>query len=60
MLTDIHASSEIRTHDPSVSAGEVGSWFRPRGLCDRHVANIETSYARYRRYKADSGEVEES
>jgi hypothetical protein len=35
--TDIHASSEIRTHDPSVRAGEDGSCLSPRGHCDRHV-----------------------
>jgi hypothetical protein len=34
---DIHALSGIRTHDPSVRAGEDGSCLRPRGLCDRHV-----------------------
>jgi hypothetical protein len=26
MHTDIHTSSEIGTHDPSVQAGEDGSW----------------------------------
>jgi hypothetical protein len=34
--TDIHASSGIRTHDPSVRAGEDSSCLRPRGHCDRH------------------------
>jgi hypothetical protein len=33
--TDIHASSGIRTHGPSVLAGEHGSYLRPRGHCDR-------------------------
>jgi hypothetical protein len=33
--TDIHASSEIRTYDPSARAGEDGSYLRPRGHCDR-------------------------
>jgi hypothetical protein len=33
--TDIHASSGIRTHDPSVRAGEDISWLRPHGHCDR-------------------------
>jgi hypothetical protein len=32
--TDIHASSEIRTHDPSVRASEDSSCLRPRGHCD--------------------------
>jgi hypothetical protein len=32
---DIHASSGIRTHVPSVRAAEDGSCFRPRGHCDR-------------------------
>jgi hypothetical protein len=35
-FTDIHASTETRTHDPSVRASEVGSCLRPRGHCDRH------------------------
>jgi hypothetical protein len=35
MHTDIHASSGIRTHDPSVSAGEDISCLRPRGQRDR-------------------------
>jgi hypothetical protein len=34
MHTDIHASSGIRTHDPSVRAGEDGSCLRPRGHYD--------------------------
>jgi hypothetical protein len=33
--TDIHASTGIRTHDPSVRAGEDGSCLRLRGHCDR-------------------------
>jgi hypothetical protein len=33
--TDIHASSGIRTHDPSVQASEDTSCLRPRGHCDR-------------------------
>jgi hypothetical protein len=33
--TDIHALNGIRTHDPSVRAGEDGSCRRPRGHCDR-------------------------
>jgi hypothetical protein len=32
---DIHASSGIRTHDPSVRMGEEGSCLRPRNHCDR-------------------------
>jgi hypothetical protein len=31
----IHTSSRIRTHDPSVRAGEEGSCLRPRGHCHR-------------------------
>jgi hypothetical protein len=38
--TDIHASNGIRTHDPSVRAGEDGSCLRPRGHCDRRVWNL--------------------
>jgi hypothetical protein len=33
--TDIHVSSGIRNHDPSVLAGEDGSFLRPRGHCNR-------------------------
>jgi hypothetical protein len=33
--TNIHASSGIRTHDPSVRADEDGSCLRLRGHCDR-------------------------
>jgi hypothetical protein len=33
--TDIHALSGIRTHDPSVRAGEHVSYLRPAGHCDR-------------------------
>jgi hypothetical protein len=33
--TDIHASSEVRTHDLSVQAGEDSSCPRSRGHCDR-------------------------
>jgi hypothetical protein len=32
---NIRASSGIRTHDPSVQAGEDISCPRPRGHCDR-------------------------
>jgi hypothetical protein len=34
--TDIHVSSGIRTHDPSVWAEDNSSCLRPRGHCDRH------------------------
>jgi hypothetical protein len=33
--TDIHALSGIRTHDPSVRAGEDSSCLSPRDHCDR-------------------------
>jgi hypothetical protein len=33
--TNIHASSGILTHDPSVRASEESSCLRPRGYCDR-------------------------
>jgi hypothetical protein len=36
--TDIHASSVIRNHDPSVRAGEDSSCLRPRGHCDRQLS----------------------
>jgi hypothetical protein len=38
--TDIHASSGIQTHDPSVREGEDGSCLRPRGHCDRRIIDI--------------------
>jgi hypothetical protein len=40
--TEIHALSGIRTHDPSVRAGEDISCHRPRGHCDRHAFTIAT------------------
>jgi hypothetical protein len=39
-LTAIDASSGIRTHDPSVSAGEDSSCLRSRGHCDRPSYSI--------------------
>jgi hypothetical protein len=39
--TDIHASSGIRTYDPSVRAGEDVSYLRPRGHCDRRFVCID-------------------
>jgi hypothetical protein len=33
--TDIHTLSGIRTHYPSIRAGEHSSYLRPRGQCDR-------------------------
>jgi hypothetical protein len=35
--TDIHALNGIRTHDPSVWAGEVISCLRPHSHCDRRI-----------------------
>jgi hypothetical protein len=35
LQTDIRALSEIRTHDPSVRAGEGNCCLRPRDHCDR-------------------------
>jgi hypothetical protein len=35
--TDIHAFSGIRTHDPSVRAGEHNSYLRPRSHCDQLI-----------------------
>jgi hypothetical protein len=35
--TDVHVSSGIWTHDPSLRAGEDGSCLRPRSHCDGHV-----------------------
>jgi hypothetical protein len=44
--TDIHASGGIRTHDPSVWAGEDSSCLRPSGHCDRHI--VVSYYATYK------------
>jgi hypothetical protein len=41
--TDIHASSGIRNHDPSVLAGEDSSCLRPRGHCDRRTGMYSCS-----------------
>jgi hypothetical protein len=35
--TDIHASSGIRSHDPSIRTSEDGSWLRPCGHRDLPV-----------------------
>jgi hypothetical protein len=51
----MHASSGIRTQDPSVRAGEDGSCLRPRDHCDRHtlirvrkiIIHIPTHYDPY-------------
>jgi hypothetical protein len=37
--TDIHASSRIRTHDPSVWGGENNACLWERGHCDRHTSH---------------------
>jgi hypothetical protein len=42
--TDIHALSVIRTHDPSVRAGEDGSCLRPGGHCERHLTYLTIGY----------------
>jgi hypothetical protein len=44
--TDIHASSGIRTHDPSVRASEDSSCLRPHGHCDRHMKTYFTENCR--------------
>jgi hypothetical protein len=38
--TDIHTSSVIRTHDPSVRAGEDSSCLRSRGQCERSLRTV--------------------
>jgi hypothetical protein len=42
--TDIHASSGIRTHDPSVREDEDISCLRPHGHCDWHSDNMSWLY----------------
>jgi hypothetical protein len=41
--TDIHASSGIRTHDPSVPASEDSSCLRPHGYTVTSKTNVTTS-----------------
>jgi hypothetical protein len=43
--TDIHASSGIRTHDPSVRANEDSSCLRPRGHGDRHRMTLHRYFS---------------
>jgi hypothetical protein len=38
----VHTLSGIRTHDPSVRAGEDSTCLRPRGHCDRLLALTST------------------
>jgi hypothetical protein len=33
----MHVSSGIRTHNPSIGAGEDDACLRPRDRCDRHL-----------------------
>jgi hypothetical protein len=42
--TDIHASSGIRIHDPSVRTGEDVSCFRLRSHCDRPLTVVRMSF----------------
>jgi hypothetical protein len=37
---DMHTSCGIRTHDPSVRAGEYGSCLRSLGHCDRLISGL--------------------
>jgi hypothetical protein len=47
--TDIHASSGIRAHDPSVRANEDSSYLRPRGPIAQAVSRwLPTAAARVR------------
>jgi hypothetical protein len=48
-LTDIHALSGVRTHDPSVLASEDSSCLRPRGHRDRLIqyTTLHTSTWKY-------------
>jgi hypothetical protein len=38
--TDMHGSSGIQTHDPSVWGGEDSSYLRPRGYCARSSKHL--------------------
>jgi hypothetical protein len=44
ILTDIHALSGIRNHNPSVRASEDSSCLRPWGYCDRHCPVFQTIF----------------
>jgi hypothetical protein len=44
--TDIHTSSGIRAHDPSVLPGKEGSCLRPRGHCDRPSPELLKGFLR--------------
>jgi hypothetical protein len=48
---NIHALSEIRTHDPSVQASEDSIFLRPRGYRHRSNGLIEESNPRHFYYK---------
>jgi hypothetical protein len=41
---DIHASSGVRTHDPSIWADENSSCFSPHGHCDRPISCMERKF----------------
>jgi hypothetical protein len=42
--TGMHASSGIRTHHPSIRAGEEGSCLRQRGHCGRLIPNLVNGF----------------
>jgi hypothetical protein len=42
--TDIHALSEIRTHDHSVRVDEESSYLRPSGDCDQHITHMTNQF----------------
>jgi hypothetical protein len=44
LILSIHALRGIRTHDPSVWAGEDSSCLRPRGHCDRLIYPMSNQY----------------
>jgi hypothetical protein len=49
--TDIHASNEILSHDPSVRANEDISCLRSRGHCDRSTFSLEIkNYSNIKKY----------
>jgi hypothetical protein len=56
-LADIHASSGIRAHDPSVLAGEDSSCFRLRSRCDRHGMNMVGEFKERDSWLIEGGSV---
>jgi hypothetical protein len=49
-IADIHASSGIRIHDPSIRVDKNASCLRPRGHSDRQISGIPSAYNKRQKF----------